>query len=24
MARQGRVFEPPKILARFVQRYASA
>ena len=22
MARQGRVFEPPKILARFVQRYA--
>ena len=24
MARQGQVFEPPKILARFVQRYASA
>ena len=22
MARQGRVFEPPKILTRFVQRYA--
>jgi GMP synthase (glutamine-hydrolysing) len=24
MARQGRVFEPPKILQRFVERYASA